>query len=105
MKSNPPELRVAIGCGYEAPQANARPWQAPADADVDSWTVCPGYTTTLPETIDIARAWVHWRVGELASYCDGPACIPLVSGCEALAGIVAGFESYSVRERQKRGAG
>jgi len=104
MSANPPELRRNLGCGYEPALDGARPWQAPIEAGVDEWSVCPGYTTSLPETIDVARAWLHWSKGELVAFCDGRACPSLVSGIEIMAGTMSSFEGYSMRESAKRGA-
>ena len=32
-------------------------------------TVCPGYSTGLPEVGEVALAHAHWKHGELAGYC------------------------------------
>lgn len=34
-------------------------------------TVCPGYTTSLPETIEAARAWRHWDRADIRVFTGG----------------------------------
>jgi len=103
MRANPPELRRNLGCGYEPALDGARPWQAPIEAGAEWWSTCPGYTTSLPETIDIARAWLHWSKGELGAFCDAHPCPALVGGIEVMAGTMSAFESFTMREGAKRG--
>lgn len=33
--------------------------------------MCPGYSTSLPETIEAARAWRHWDRADLRVFIGG----------------------------------
>lgn len=60
------EQRQSIGCGYEPPIERAQTWSPPMGAKAYNGpapTVCPGYTTSLPEVIETAVARVHWSNG------------------------------------------
>lgn len=60
--------RQSMGCGYEPRSSAPQPWQPPdgkfgyAGPTVEH---CAGYTTTLPEVIEVARARFHWEKGAL----------------------------------------
>jgi hypothetical protein len=99
-------IRQGWACGYEPP--------APEGAIVEAWsglgyrgdrpTICPGYTTTLPETIEIARAWKWWVKGELAAYVDGaPVSHPLKMGIEIFDGAVGALERWLMTPADKGG--
>lgn len=47
-------------------------------------SVCPGFTTALPEVIETARARAHWTNGELTQFCDGPATQQMLYALETL---------------------
>lgn len=49
-------------------------------------SVCPGYTTQLPEVIEAARAHNYFTKGELTQFCEGQAT-------EALKYAIEIFES------------
>lgn len=87
MQTSATIYRQSIGCGYEPP--------APREVHVivhvpRGWKherpeVCPGYTTKLPEVIEVARARLHWSKGALAVALDGePAHDMLLVGIELL---------------------
>ena len=98
-------VRQQWACGYEL---------APENGLVEAWsglgykgdppTVCPGYTTTLPETIEIARAWRWWDKGSLDSFCDREPINPALKiGIELFAGAVASFERWAMTPADKGG--
>ena len=64
MQANTRLTRQVMGCGYEPPPADARmpviPWSH-AGYRGDPPTTCPGYTASLPDVIEAARArfWKH----------------------------------------------
>lgn len=51
-------------------------------------TACPVYSTTLPEVVEIFRAWLHWSKGSLRAFtgASGPPtdvlveCVELANG-------------------------
>lgn len=73
---NSEALRLAMGCGWlhleydEDDDGTALPppsvWKHPQDTDHPM--ICPGYTTSLPEVIDIASAYPAHEKGNLAAY-------------------------------------
>jgi hypothetical protein len=69
------ETRQAMGCGWERPVADARPWipESWAERNGPGWslTVCPGYTTELPCVLEIVAAHAQWKHGTLTEYLDG----------------------------------
>ncbi len=73
MQTNPRSIRIVLGCGYESLNPAADPW-IPPDGDLGfdgEVTVCPGYSTHLPEVFEVMRARTHWKNGALRDYCDG----------------------------------
>lgn len=64
----PVDARVEMGCGWLPARAEPPPdgvW-SPAAAGPKA-TTCAGYTTALPDVLDIATAHLHWDRGELGS--------------------------------------
>ncbi len=65
--------RQMLGCPY-APKAPALPvncWRPAEGYKGPTPTVCPGYSTMLPETIEAARAWTYFEKGELTQFIGG----------------------------------
>lgn len=100
MKSLSEEQRQLAGCGFAPPPRDAllpfvAPWSGLGYSGAKP-TVCPGYSTSLPETIEIARGRLHWSKG-------GPAAIgvadwassPLTIGIEILEGACNEAERWS----------
>lgn len=93
MEKVPLQTRQLLGCGYEPPPSESlrmfvRPWtgcgvepKPSTDTEPAFPSVCPGYSTSLPEVIEgaIARSW--WKNGELTQFCRGQAT-------EALSGAI-----------------
>lgn len=90
MKTNNLQTRQQLGCGWDPPLVNIKPtpWtpqnlSAEWKGDVD---VCPGYTTKLPEVIEIARAHLYFSKGDLGAFCDESPSDRLREGVEILEG-------------------
>lgn len=80
---NDVQTRQGMGCAYEAPLPGALPWtppDGPAGYDlgepteahprgVRAPTVCPGWTTRLPQIVEVTLARAHWDKGQLALFC------------------------------------
>lgn len=64
--------RQAVGCGWERPTADARPWAPSTWAD-RGWetTACPGYTTALPCVLEVAGCHAQWKAGTLTDFLGG----------------------------------
>lgn len=62
--------RQALGCGYEPPAPRGvpvMPWDHD-DRRGPPLTVCVGYTTNLPEVIEVSHARLHWSKSQLDAY-------------------------------------
>lgn len=99
-------IRQGWGCGHELPPAPGvpvAPWSG-CGYDGPAPTICPGYTTTLPETIEAARAWKWWSKGELAAFVDGaPVSGPLKIGIEVFDAAMGAFERWRMTPRERGG--
>lgn len=86
MQNNSAQIRQAMGCGWEPRIEGARPWQHEGYTDAAP-TACAGYTTKLPEVIEINRARLHWSKGALREFCgDQQPSELLMRGIEILEG-------------------
>lgn len=106
MDAYPKAVRQGWGCGYELPPAASVvvvPWSG-LGYDGPAPTVCTGYSTSLPETIEIARAWKWWTKGQLDTFVDGaPVNDPLKVGIELFEAAVGAFERWRMTPRDKGG--
>lgn len=104
--------RQHMGCGYEAPLpealGTARPW-TPHWWVMQGWdaSICPGYSTTLPEVVEVTYAYGQWEAGTLTEWVasmEGEA--PSRALLDALAMRKAGINErqhaeYDERERAR----
>lgn len=96
-----PATRAAMACAYEEPAEGARAWQHEGD-DGDKFSVCPVHTAALPDVIDVARAYVHWKEGSLRERMGGLEPPPaLLDGLELLSTSVADWTSWRTRPKEK----
>ena len=95
--------RQSWGCAYEARVANAMPW-AGCGYDGETPKTCPGYTTRLPQIIEIARARLHWSKGSLATFMRG-AEVPdaLELGIEILEGAQIALDAWRTKPSTEGG--
>lgn len=64
---------------------------------------CPGYTTNLPEVIEIARARVHAKeFGGLRDFCEGYPTEAIKQGVEILEGASNECQQWSMANPEKR---
>lgn len=62
---------------------------------------CAGYTTTLPDVLDVAMSFAHWETGQLALMCDGeqpPRA--LLDGIAVLKDSVSELEAWHHRDKE-----
>lgn len=71
MRTNDSLRRQSLGCGYEPRTDRVRLtiWQPPSGYRGPALTTCAGYTANLPEVIESAVARLHWKTGQLESWC------------------------------------
>jgi hypothetical protein len=106
MRTLPKQMRQQMACGYEVaapPGIEAQAWsglgyKGPAPA------TCPGYTTTLPEVIEVARAWRWWDKGELARFVRGDEVSDdLILGIDVFEGAVRELERWLLTPADRGG--
>lgn len=84
MQQMPRASRRAWGCGFEPrlELVQIRPWRHQGDAN--EYTACPGYTTSLPEVHEIARARMHAKNNMFSAFVRGEPSELLLRGIEVL---------------------
>jgi hypothetical protein len=100
------KMRQSWACGFELPDPRiaVMPWSGGYGYTGDPPTVCAGYTTSLPETIEVARAWRWWKAGQLTVFVDGATVTPAMKhGIELFDGTVNMFERWKMTPRDKGG--
>lgn len=110
------ETRQALGCGYEMPDPKipVRPWSPSSLPNNEAWqcvgktspdpTVCPGYSISLPETLEVVRAYTHWsNGGGLRDFAAEPT-ETLKIGVEIFSGAVNECQRWSMDNPQKKDA-
>lgn len=96
--------RQSWGCGYEPPpppNVHAVPWSPPMRSgnktvgySYERPTICPGYTTNLPEVHEVLAARMHWKNGQLEAYCGGPPTEELLAAIVELEVAVGQNDHY-----------
>jgi hypothetical protein len=78
MKANPPEIRQTMACGFLPAPSSSMPVTPGGQPDgfKHEMTTCIGYTTRLPEVIEVSRARLHWDKGTLRDWCGGETATP-----------------------------
>jgi hypothetical protein len=105
MTSLDAEQRQLAGCGFLPPPREelrkfVQPWQG-LSCKKPFPTVCPGYSTSLPETIEIARA--HYWKRDLRSFTDGEQPTEaLVMGVEIYEGAIGETTQWCIDNPVKR---
>ena len=95
-----------MGCAHTAPApANLRGLGGIAvpEGCTTTPTVCPGYTTRLPEVIEAARARLHWSKGSLDHFVRGYATEQLVIAIEIGESTSNEVQSWAMDNPVKKG--
>lgn len=85
MRNTPVAIRQAMGCGYEPLVPGARPYMHDGYTD-EPPTTCAGYTTKLPEVVEINRLRLHWS--KFGGFKDREPTEVVKRGIEILEGAV-----------------
>lgn len=104
--NNTAETRQMWRCPYEpdSPAAKQPFVRAPRpEGSTVEPTVCPGYTTSLPETIEVARAWGWAERGCLRDFTRDEPTEALVDAVELFGGHVEAFKNKLMTARSKGG--
>lgn len=101
--------RQALGCAYERAVPWATPWTPVAmNASYRGTmpTVCPGYTTNLPEVVEAVRARVHWSKGSLTTFTKGePPSDALIYAIEIVEGGFNEVQAWVAKPSKDGGGG
>jgi len=93
--------RALIGCGFLPASELARPWRHRGTLELNypEPTICPGYSTKLPEVAEIARLRLHWSKGNvpLESLDDN-----IQRGVETLESSIGDMNDWCLRDKAKR---
>ena len=99
------QQRQQIGCGFE-PLIQLRSVSLPPSGKLGfeglnydgtgDPTVCPGYTTALPEVREVARAYSWREIGELRSFTGGQPSEKLVEALDVFGREVARYERWAM---------
>jgi hypothetical protein len=96
-----------MACGFMArSEGQVSAWQ-PKDDFVDGnddpvlLEICPGYTTELPDVVDVARAYLHWDKGQLG-IATGDVDLPaaLLDGIELLSSAYSAHQAAKIEEQR-----
>lgn len=113
MKHNDSTRRRYMGCGYEprmpvmlnfwAPQPLLDDWhrQDPATRDVDVVMTCPGYTTQLPEVVEVAVWHPQYQKHYLAEALGETPTPETLYAHATLERSHAAWEADALRKRQE----
>jgi hypothetical protein len=107
MRTTPRQVRDEWGCGYLPLAERARPqiWSHEGYRGPKP-TTCVGYTTKLPEVIEVARARLHWGKGSLSVFTGGePPSEPLIIGIETLEIEQGKADSWELAEIRRKNGG
>lgn len=92
--------RQEMGCGFEPPAPRplvVRPWRHRAQTGPKA-TLCPGYTTRLPQVIETARMRFHWQNGAVPRLSE-----PMQRAIEILDGAANELDAFKIKEARERG--
>jgi hypothetical protein len=100
------EQRQLAACGFlPPPEDRLRPYISAWGGlgyKGDAPTVCPGYSTSLHETIEIARGHIHWDKGSLTEFCGGQPTDGMIRGVEIIDAAVSEFKSWFLDESRDK---
>jgi hypothetical protein len=109
MQTNAEAQRQLLGCGFLPPpeqskRRHVRLWQGGSLPNYKGpeTTVCPGYSTTLPEVIEVVRAHRHWSKGNLP-VADREPADPFVAAIEILDSALGEFQSWGMTSEKDGG--
>jgi hypothetical protein len=102
MQTQSEDQRQLMGCGYTAPVVESRRrhlsiWQGGSLLNYKGppTTVCPGYSTALPEVIEAVRAHRHWSKGNYPVAEREPGD-PMVVSLELFDGAINEFQLWAM---------
>jgi hypothetical protein len=99
------EQRQLSGCGYlPQPDERVRAYvnlSAPLGCKAEV-TMCPGYSTGLPEVIEASRGRLHWSKGNLREFTAGQPTESLMIAIEIIEGASNEMQSWCIKNPEKK---
>jgi len=92
------EIRLRQACGRLPRRANARPFGVPAGVSFEP-TVCPGFSTSLPEVAEAVRYRPSWLKGYLSEHLGAPPSPQMLDAQNVLEGAVNEFQQAEIERR------
>lgn len=109
MLRTPEHLRQEMGCGFLPPleRGAVSIWDNPArDPSGDSKpTMCPGYTTSLPEVRETSYARLHWKNSQLEAWARGAPTDHQLDAIAILEASSQQLEAWLMTPKEKGGGG
>jgi hypothetical protein len=107
MEQFPDSTRQQMRCGYLPVVEGAVAWchsgiERPK-SDTPFPSVCPGFSTRLPEVVEISRLRAHWHNGALRDACEGPPTRLVLGGLELLESECNARDSWKMTPVSKGG--
>jgi hypothetical protein len=113
--NNDEQSRQAMGCGWEprSELVQIRPWSPSSFIGNEGWrltqlkdheepSTCIGYTSILPEVIEVQRARLHWKEGGgLRDFCDDTPTDSLRLAVECLEGASNECQRWAMDNPEK----
>lgn len=98
------QIRQRMRCGYlpDGEHIDDSMRWIPDGMSAKDVTICPGYTTTLPEVIDAIANYHHYETGQITEACGGPPAPSLLHVISILKGAVLSKDAYRMREQAKK---
>lgn len=98
-----------MACGYEVPLAGAQPPWSPVMLDAShegEYTLCPGYTTKLPDVVEVTRLCRHAKMGSLSAFLGKhEATEPALVGMEVFDGACHEVQAWAMKPKAEGGGG
>ena len=103
MQATNEPMRAAMSCGWMPAEARTGEscWMPDDGAEL---TVCAGYTTRLPDVIDVTQQFYHWEAGALDHVCPAGVPKPLLTGLTIYKNAGEARSAYRVRNMKKDGS-
>ena len=90
-----------MNCGWMSAESHTGESVFVTD-DGTEFAICPGYTTTLPDVIDIAMSFHHWENGAMREVCPSGVPKPLLVGLSLFKNSGETRASFRMKEQTER---
>jgi hypothetical protein len=103
--STPALQRQHLGCGYEPRLDDGKfhltIWQPPEGYRGPELSTCAGYTTRLPEVVEVDRLHSHWSHGNMAAVLGEPATEEIATAVLVVESQIHALKAWKAEESKK----